>query len=574
MKLLRGAFTLPVVWSVSTYALGQTVGTAVPIEPAPSSTRQYIETAIGVNPLSPNEFVVACKKVEAGSAPQVVYGISTHQFGPNFPSPTGAYDTLLVPDISLGCSIFQNATDPMIAVSARTGDIWVGAQHTGATPVYSQGFHVARRRPGLLTLDGSVPIVCDRGGYAWDKPLIAAGPRFGASPTDPETMFLVTRLEGFCGISIPQLLFTESNWSVSPPSVPGGSWASQGWPNPRVIRVRDDLGISDDCERRATGGAPVVLKSGRLVVAYRPITTTDPLDTLRSTPEVMYIDPPPFPITNPLTQWQRRHPLNRATLTIGVEEVIQPIDDTMIGVKPVPNFPGISADPRVGREGDVYVCFAGLADSSGSNNIDLFVARGQFNAQTGALEFSFDRTLHIKDSDLGAPAGTHQFMPWIAVDQQGGINLLYYAQVQSSPTLLKAYYARIRDFQVPLSTLDRPFVATLTAAFPPVMPPNTATTTNVIGDYHQIATAGCYVYVAYMSTETGFYNVYVRRINICTGDVDDNAFVDTGDVPAFASAYLAQSPAADLTADGTVNAWDVATFTEALSCQCNPPPQP
>ncbi|MFN0133830.1 MAG: hypothetical protein ACKVW3_15035 [Phycisphaerales bacterium] len=502
----------------------------------------------------------------------VVYGISNGVSGPNFVDTTrGAYGMLMVPSPPDpgGCSAVQNGVDAVIAVSKLTGKFWLLGQLTGSPTSFSaNGFVIADKSSASLTLNASLYAVCDPLYTNWDKPWLAVGRRFGAAPTDPETMFLVNGIAttGCSGAFVMHV--TESDWSTSPPSTPGAQWAGLGYPNPRTVQVRDVL---SGCERRGSGAVPMILGNGRLVVVYRP---PDPTDTLRSPAEFFYLDGPQgFPLSSTVLFTERKQ-VEFALIPPSTPEGVLPLDSSLLaGISPVPNLPGACADPRTGRDGDAYVSFAGRFASTGTENTDLVVAWLQRNDGQPAqpLEYNFLRTLHLKDSNLGMFNGMHQFMPWVAVDGLGGVNQLFYVRDPNDTlTRLKVCYARLPSFDAAMPSSQLVFVQELTPWFDPNIGVNFH-----VGDYHMIVAEKCYVYVAYKSTHEGHHQIYVRRINICTGDVDDDSLIGAGDVPAFASAYLTQNPAADLTQDGTVNAWDVATFTEAIACQCNPPiPQP
>jgi hypothetical protein len=95
---------------------------------------------------------------------------------------------------------------------------------------------------------------------------------------------------------------------------------------------------------------------------------------------------------------------------------------TAVGPAFIPNFPSAAvhpSDPDI-----VYVAFMGR--TVGSSNIDLFIAR----SSNGGADFdgspAGSSVLHLTDLALGDPANTAQIIPTITIDQQGGINLIYY----------------------------------------------------------------------------------------------------------------------------------------------------
>ena len=66
----------------------------------------------------------------------------------------------------------------------------------------------------------------------------------------------------------------------------------------------------------------------------------------------------------------------------------------------------------------------------------------------------------------------------------------------------------------------------------------------------------------------GAMNIYVSKIDLCAADVVADGTIDAADVLAFGAALSAGAPAADVNQDQTVNAQDVTSFMESLACGC------
>lgn len=548
------------------------VGSPVMVNPPNNGLFHYQETALAVSRLNPAEFVVAfnMKQFDGEHAQaRVYYGISTSAAGPDF-STGGSRGVFPVPLGTCG-NVRVHGVDPMVAFSRVTGDLWVGsmAQTDYQIPPTKGSLHLARKPLGSADFDqiGVIAATCTDD-YAPDKGLMAVGQRWG-EPAGRETMYMtwLNFNPPNCN-SHSHLLVGESIYTAT--SSPGASWN---------LALTAALPLTDTshpppCERWASGVAPVVLKDGRQVVVVTP--TLQQPTSLRSTPEVMYRDNPATALwTPPPVAAPQNNGLNHS-YNGGVPEQILFVDRNEIpGAFPVPGYAGICADPRVGHEGDVWVVFAGRSNSTGVGNTDLYIAHGAPDG-LGRLTFDSSQTLHLTDADLGVPAGTDQIMPWITVDAQGGINILYNEILEPeltpvAPVLAYAKYARIASWAVPLTIA--PFLYNLSGPFVAVVPP--ASVNGHLGDYQMIDSAGCYIYVAYLSTDVGTFNIYVRRIELpnCArprADIDANNVVDLQDAYLFNTAYASGSPTADVNRDQCVTIQDWTDFQASYICACNP----
>lgn len=473
------------------------------------------ETAIAVSRSNPNEIIAAAMKYTVGCGLSVFYAISMDG-GATFTSdglfPASCMDPLF-------------GADPMVAASSVTGSLWVGALSRTASP---DGFFVARKALGSSTIGPVTNTLCQT--HDTDKGLMAAGPR-GAS----EELWIA---------------FQDSSQSCSGPSGPvvpvmaqyGTSlYSSPSWTTPQWVRPPMPV----PCEFEGVGVQPLILPSGinagRILLAW---AGPDDVPMLSSSNDGMI--------------WAPAITLPQSPNWVNVEY------GDVAGDFPVVDWPAMAFHP--GNPDNVYVIFP-AKDSTDplADNVDLYIA----HSADGGASFAPGSVVRITDAALGDTAGTDQFMPWIAVDSYGGLNLLYYRCTQpvstpSSQVEIQPMYARLQSF--PSTTA---YVAALAPSF---------LVDNVlylggqrIGDYHMIDAVGCLVYPCYMSAHTGHARVYVNKITVCPADVDTDGFVTHGDVLAFGSAYISGATPADVNRDGAVTIQDVADFNTAYTCGCGTP---
>jgi hypothetical protein len=219
----------------------------------------------------------------------------------------------------------------------------------------------------------------------------------------------------------------------------------------------------------------------------------------------------------------------------------------------------LAADP--GHDNTIYAVRAAAAKTE-PTNMDIFL----FRSTDGGASFPFADRLRLVD----ATSKSDQFMPGIYVDPFGGINLLYYQSdvPDTNPVArLDAWYARITNYnaqnpgamQVFRYRLT-PTTFTLPAAG---APPNYF----FAGDYQFIDGSGCYVYMLYMSTHQGFYQLYCNRIYLpecaaaaATADFDRDSSVTASDLAAYVAAFARGLPSADADQNGVVTLSDVLAF--------------
>jgi hypothetical protein len=244
------------------------------------------------------------------------------------------------------------------------------------------------------------------------------------------------------------------------------------------------------------------------------------------------------------------------------------MDTDIPGPFRIPFTSAAALDPATGE----FYVVASAKRGVGSKNIDLYVIRGRTVA--GSPPIAFDPPVRLElDGRAIFEDGPDQFMPSIAIDGVGGINLLFY-ETRHNPVpddypsaFLDAYYTRITGFgtshqQVFTARLSPTTFCTdcLECGFPNPCEYEDPSLVQFIGDYNTIDAAGCDAYVAYMTTETGQRHYYVRRIDLCPPDADDNLVVNTIDVSSFQALFAAHDPKADFNRDGIVDVNDLAGF--------------
>ncbi len=236
----------------------------------------------------------------------------------------------------------------------------------------------------------------------------------------------------------------------------------------------------------------------------------------------------------------------------------------------VMSVPQLAADPV--HPSTVYAVFTGRTSSTGSN-LDLFIAL----SLDGGASFNSGNIVHIADDQL-RPAGTgegesDEYLPSIAIDALGGINLLFLRTTSPdssslADTRVTARYARWPGF-ASLTSGARAFTQDLSDPFVPWG-------TFSGNDYQMITASGCDVYAGWASDQSGNWEVYVSHIDLypcyipVPADVDSNGVVNPADAAAFTNAFIAGTPPADVDHSGTVTTNDATLFLQSYACGCDP----
>lgn len=248
--------------------------------------------------------------------------------------------------------------------------------------------------------------------------------------------------------------------------------------------------------------------------------------------------------------------------------------DTPRGVDRQQHLPSVAVLPVAGDNDEVYVAFCARA-SRGSTNTDLYVARS-IGAEASQFAFpppSATSFFHLADTFLGTPAGTNgadQFVPAIAIDSCGGVNLMFYDNRHDpdrtdSVELVDVYYARIVDYGTGNESVTQHRLT-----------PRSIRVENLggnrfLGDSHNLTVSadGTTIYAAYIARDsadpvTGDRTCYVHRIDInCSGplaEMTGDGAVTEADAAAFATAWAAGEPEADTNLDMAVDADDLVNY--------------
>lgn len=473
--------------------------------------------------------------------------------------------------------------DPTAAFSRVDGTLWLG----GLTSA-PQGMGVCRKLPGQ-PVESSVQVVTGSaaGGFV-DKPLMAVGPRPPAWGIGEHMVAGWTRFPSSTAL----LGFMQAR--VSTGVTPGGTWT---WSDP-IYPVSRTSVTPGDAGDAGQGVCPAIVavgpNAGRLIVAHHP--PDDTLGTHNPNPPVlMWSDNGGEPIggqsswdyaqTSTGSQGSAAPPRPGELAVAHFVGDPTPVDirgiyegDHPVGVVDV-NNPSVCVDPRNGNL--VYAAFAGKPTNSSSGATYLIIAQ----SINGGATFAPDRTIIIGPSNLVLPSGqpigqSVLFMPAIAVDQWGSVNILFYRHAPDGMREdVQAMYARVpaADYTAAgLPTLSAPTLE-LAPAF------DSRKTFGWVGDYNMIDVRGCLAVAGFVSGHENWPSafegmraqIYVSRINLCAptdnlADLDGNGVVNVADANLFFGYYGTGDARADMTGEGCVAMPDVTNFLQRLSCGCNP----
>jgi hypothetical protein len=525
MRIPAACATLILVPSV----LGQRVLPPVRVHAAPNpGDHEYIETAVAVGGLSANHVLAAW--LDRTSPGFVRYAVSLDA-GRTF------VDAVLKPPECVPGAPPATFADPMVASSPTTDDLWVGGVLIG---VQQQAVNVWRIPAGTAAPAVASAVECraDRFGRPLDKPFIAVGPRVDLPAV--ETMYA---------------FFTD--FAPDAQGLLFGKVAQDAkmllWPSARldVRRTQPPPGVNEE----GVAIVPVVLTGsphrGRVVCIWRPSQPT------MGTPVVMSSDDggkswlPAAPI-----------PLDHA----GADPIrpVEPSDLPGAGLGISQNtIPWIAASPVDSRL--VYATFWGVGDPQNDTNVDIFIAR----SVDGGATFDPKNTVRLTDALLGdvAPAGAppvDQILPAIAIDRFGGVNILYYALLDTGGSYTaQPKWARISGLSGVIGAGDIQ-TKVLGPAFP--RPTLNDGSIGILKEYQMIAASGSVLYACYMSAHEGPMNIYVSKIDLSPLDVDGDGIPDGRDIGAFVGALANGLPEADVNDDHAVDGADVEAFLASLRC--------
>ncbi|MEX2218959.1 MAG: GC-type dockerin domain-anchored protein [Phycisphaerales bacterium] len=499
------------------------------------------ECVVAVNPFDSHEAVVAWQTIDrSGLTPTRIHYATTFD-GATFPT------TAMLP-LAPGPVPATVTFDPVIAASHQTGDIWVGGAENN-----DQRIFVGRKDAGASTIQATdvFAVTPTQSGFARDKPWLAIGPRPDGTA---ETMY--------ASFAIP---FAITLWTARcSDAAPLGT----AWNAPVQVMAPGPIGPI----ATATAVVRHGIRSGRLV-----LTQSDN----ESHPQWMQTDDGGITWSNALPIVE--HSTGQIRDLVGVGSNIVPY-----GMR-ARTFPSMAVDPN--DSSIVYIIFSARdAGAGNASNVDLFVAYSENGGETFPPQQVFrltDRQLAIEGSpDVEAD----QLIPAIAIDGEGGINILFIHTTSpdgpntptppAQRTLANVYYARFTDRTQLAAT---PFIDDLTPGGFEVSPIVNGSGLSIgfnLNEYMMLDAVGCTVYAVYCRTEippvTGdrLGTVCFRRISVtdgCMADSDGDGAITANDPPAFMNAYAAGAPRADMNLDGTVNAQDGVAFLSAYAAASGTP---
>jgi hypothetical protein len=562
MKTMAAAIVL-VAGSV---ALGQSQGPGWPKRVSPEdgasgSDKHKAEVALAVR-RNGNDVMVSWihfESVGSSGVAVVHYNVSTN--GQNFRTDPGAipFPTPLCPNATI------RTGDPMVAFAAD-GRGWVGALDGWN----QRRFWVASKPPGAAYAQNPREVHLPSTSQGVDKGVLFAGsPVGGAGPDYLGLAFTRTylnptakRLRGVLSPDVGAVCGEEAvHFRIGQEHAEG----NEGGPNAALMLRNVEPGLV-----------------GRWVVAYNvgtPRAVWGNPNTgawQNSVNPTHYTVPCPAPCNNPHTTAPIPGWLSSTFLAPG-------------GAKTVP-FPSMAADPNNGNI--IYMVFpANFPEPGMPKNADLVIARstnaGQDFSRLDLQSEHGTNVLRLRDIDLGDEPGIHQFMPAIAVDHHGGVNIVYYTakplpDIDVWPPLweYQVKYARIAEFRTypHPSVVSFPLTGTFDLADVPEIPTESCfgsqpqLCTRFLGDYIMADARRCDLYAGYVSQhETGPVHVYVSRITACIEvDFNGDSQVTSADLEQFVSLFAAGNMRADLDRDGQLTIADFDRFQLGYTCACNP----
>jgi hypothetical protein len=236
--------------------------------------------------------------------------------------------------------------------------------------------------------------------------------------------------------------------------------------------------------------------------------------------------------------------------------------------------PSVAVKYIEGIDDEVYVAFC-AREAPSSTNTDLYISRSE-ESQTSDIDFPFNPShfFHVTDTFLGTTTGTDgadQFVPAIAIDSCGGVNLMFYDNRNDpdrtdSIELVDVYYARIANYGTGSETVTQHRLT------PQSFRVDNLGGNRFLGDYHNltVSPSGRTIYAAYISRDNadpvdGGRTCYVHKINIiCSGgplaEMNGDGSLTGDDAVAFTTAWAAGDPEADTNLDMAVNADDLVDY--------------
>ncbi|MBL8761223.1 MAG: hypothetical protein JNL50_07965 [Phycisphaerae bacterium] len=492
--------------------------------------------------------------------------------------------TVTVPTFHPGPALLGG--DPFATTfTTFNGRIYIGAL-VGSVPNGDPGgMRFTYYDPGqTMTQWSANPITTIANDGLADKPWLAIGP---SSVPFGEINYYTMSMRSGTGCA------TDKVWVYrAPVSSIFSPWASNSAIpiNPAASNCES----TPTCNYRGWGSMPVVTDEGDIVAVVRDtnVGSGGPGCYNERRPYVIWSDDDGY-------TWQPGGSVpiklgDGLVEAIGTKVPATAISDTPFYVDRRANAPSIAIDRATNT---IYVAFAGRSgitpEGEPDGNSDIWIFRGtkDFPTQQWIFGTDPDDVLHLTDDMLDLDINTDgrgpdQFMPAIAIDCAGAINLMFYdnrAETEA-PTipdasntedgrLVEVYYARITGW--PNGTTNV-YTKALTPEPFAVFPSD-----GYLGDYHTIASggsAGKWLYPVYIGKgvinpppsgpgDWGVPTCYAHSvfIRLCTADTNQNRMADSNDLQVFWDAYAEGEELADVTDDGLVNGDDVDEFIDVYS---------
>ena len=554
----RRAAALLGMISATLAASGQALPVVSPPLPLTPAGEEWIECSVGVSQTNKNDVLVMANRQVNGQRTNL--GYASVMWGVAAPT-TGV--------TGLG------KADAYLAPHPVDGTIWFAAVNTDNTslPRIVAGW----KEPGASDVPASQIALI--GNYlSEDKPGMAIGtlpsPLFGRR-------YYVVRVNNSnpCSGNVREkVVFTDN---------PGADW---------FTTPQEPIESFDGaCDYRGFAAAPVVLDTGRIVVAVRDFFEDGQWLFNGGKPYVVYSDDGGYDwksddISSPIriapgglahaTDWENdcgnvcpstscypSDPSGAACSTCG--ETPMQIDRRMCA-------PAIAAD-RTQDPNHVYVAFYARSAAE-STNTDIIIHRSVDGGET------FDPStqdnpdfLHLTDALLGLTAGAHgpdQLVPAIAVDACGGVNVMFYdnrhdPDPDDCEIWYDVYFARITNFG------PTPTVAQWR------LTPQSFRVDNLdiagkqfFGEYQHMTLSadGTTLYLASIARnmgdpEDGVRTCSLHRVNLnCLGagpaDFTGDGEVNGADMEGYLAAFAGGEAAADVDLDWAVGLDDFITYAE------------
>ena len=249
--------------------------------------------------------------------------------------------------------------------------------------------------------------------------------------------------------------------------------------------------------------------------------------------------------------------------------------DTPAKVDRRKHAPSIAVERIPNMNDNVYVAFVARS-AIGSTNTDVYISKS-INAETHiSFPVNLQDFLQITDSMLGLTgnaAQADQFVPAIAVDGCGDLNIMFYdnrndPDLNDNIELVDVYFAHITGFGTLTPTITQRRLTPQSFRVDNLGQNNEP---GFLGDYQNLAVTadGKTIYAAYIARDSadpvnGALRCYAHRIVVkCPGllaDFSGNGAVTQADATQFMAAFTAQDKRADVNLDWNVDVDDLLTF--------------